>query len=155
MLLLSSYVTAQNRTYYNTRFGFYASYPSYLHDNGESFNHDGTTFLSSDETIKMTACAMFNFLEETTAEILHSERELLAEKGCEITYTFSNDTIVVLSGFTADGNIFYKKRVLCTMYSPSYEEMVDIVAMANVEYPQSARTKGDEIVKCLKRFPFK
>lgn len=138
-------------TYYNERFGYYITYPSYLYIQGESQNNDGKTFFSNNATIKLSVGAHLIVLNETIADDANMTRQDLTARGYSITYSFVKDSKIIYSGYTSSGNIYYQKSV--RLYSPTYEE--EIVATAYVEYPSAEKRQGDEIIKLLNKFPYK
>lgn len=141
--------------YHNHRFGFYLTYPSYLYSQEENEHTDGQSFFSYDGTIKLTSSARFNIDGESIGQLAQFEKSLLVADGCSITYSAIKNNWMVLSGYTTNGNIFYQKTVVCSLFSPGYNDMVNIIATAYVQYPQSEKTKGDQIIKQFSKFPYK
>lgn len=141
--------------YQNGRFGFYMRYPSYLEIGSLSNNGDGATFYSKDKSIMLKATGIFNLLEYNIHDLMSSNAYSLLSDGCSITYSHIDNNSFILSGYTRSGKIYYLKETVCTMYSPAYEEYVDIIASAYLEHSPKDKAKGDDIIKQFKRFPFK
>lgn len=141
-------------TYLNSRFGFYFRYPSYLYALGEPNNGDGNSFFSRDGEMQVSCYAHFQMGGETTQTLLNRARKDCAKEGSRITYEFAKNGKVVVSGYTREGCIFYRKSVICSIYGPAYGGVVDIVAYARLEYKESKRADGDEIIRLLKNFPY-
>jgi hypothetical protein len=144
----------QYYTYRNERFGFYLRYPSYLRPFGEPTNGDGNTFYSREGDVRVVCCAQFQMGGESTQVLYYEEKASCLRKGCRITYEFAKNGKVVLSGYTKEGRIFYKKIVLCTLYGPGYGCNVDVIAYVDIEYKESRRSDGEEIVNLIKNFPY-
>lgn len=147
--------TEEYSTYYNERFGYYITYPSYLYIQGESQNADGKSFYSNNATIKLSVGAHLNILNEAIAGLANSERQDLTASNHSITYSFVKDSKVIYSGYTPTGNIYYQKSVICSLYSSVYKEKINLITTAYIEYPSTEKTKGDEIIKLLNKFPYK
>lgn len=141
--------------YQNYRFGYYLRYPTYLKIGSESSNGDGVVMYSSDRSIKLSVGAMFNLLDENVHTLMSEGVISLSNQGYSITYSYTDDNSVVLSGYTKSGKIYYLKQVLCTIYSASYGEYVEIIATAYVEHSPKDKAKGGDIIKQFKYFPFK
>lgn len=142
-------------SYFNSRFGFYITYPDFMYARCESDNGDGCMFSSADGRITMSASAIFNLVGWNTSSLLKDSKSWLISKGSSITYTFAKDGKVVLSGYTSDGKIYYEKSLICKLYSPGYGEYVDVVATARVEYYPSDKSRGDKVVSYFSSFPYK
>lgn len=141
-------------SYFNSRFGFYITYPGFMYPRGESNNGDGCTFSSSDGRIIMTASATFNVADWNTSSMLRDLKSWRIAEGSSITYTFAKDGKVVLSGYTRSGRIYYEKHVLCKLYGPAYGGYVDVVATARVEYYPSDKSRGDKVISYFSGFPY-
>lgn len=142
-------------TYYNERFGYYITYPSYLYIQGEGQNGAGKSFYSHDAQIKLSVGAYHNILNENATNLLATQKQDFIGDNHSIIYTFAKDNKVIVSGYTPQGRIYYQKSVICTLYSSIYKEKVNIITTAYVEYPSTEKVKGDEIIKLFNKFPYK
>lgn len=149
----SNNITTDYSTYYNPRYGFYITYPSYLYIQGESENLDGKSFFSKDAKIKLTVSAIPNFSNTTTEHLMITEKQNLLDDKCSVTYSFAKNNKIVLSGHLPNGNIYYQKTVICSLYSQTYDEDIDVIATARVEYPTTEKKKGTEIIELFNKFP--
>jgi hypothetical protein len=77
----------------------------------------------------------------------------LFSEGYSVTYSYAKNGKVVLSGYTPNGKIYYQSNVICKLYSPEYG-YVDVLACANVIYPQSDKSRGEAIVSYFSNFPY-
>lgn len=140
--------TVKSKVYYNGRFGFQLRYPANFVINEECENGDGMTGHSSDGSMKLTASASFNVFKDEgmgVYEIMEQYKEWRIDDGCTITYQFAKGKVIVLSGKTRGGLIFYEKSVL---YSDD-----DLIATVYYEYPESMREEGDAAIALIGSFP--
>ena len=158
-LIAVTFSTAQTyggySLYQNYRFGYYLRYPNYMDITSQSGNGDGVAMHSYDKSISISVGAMFNLFNDSTYNLMSENVSSYRSKGYSITYSYINDDYIVLSGYTPSGKIYYLKEVVCTIYSPGYEEYVEIIASAYMECSLKDKSKGDDIIKQFKYFPFK
>lgn len=140
--------TVKSKVYYNDRFGFQLRYPANFVIYQESDNGDGIAARTTDGSMKLTASAGFNLYKDEgmgVYEIMEQYKGWLIDDGCTITYQFAKGKVIVLSGKTRGGLIFYEKSVL---YSDD-----DLIATVYYEYPESMREDGDAAIALIGSFP--
>ena len=97
--------------YTNPRFGFSCEVPSVFVPGDEPANGDGQGFSSTDGA-STVICAGANNVAGETAEAAHAETIARLEAGgAEITYEPLNGDVSTISGYTADGDVFYVRTV--------------------------------------------
>ena len=139
--------------YYNSRFGFYFTYPSFMSLHSGAANSDGGVLYSADHRILIEVWAMLDSSSYTTNSLLQSMKNDVIAEGSRITYSYAKNGTVVLSGYTCQNKIFYEKCVRCKLYSPVYG-YVDVLAIASVEYYQNDKYRGEEVIKHFSGFPY-
>lgn len=116
--------------YYNPRFDFSVSYPSFFKRKYEAANQDGCEFLFGNN-YSMKAYGM-NYVSERTV------RELFEDsKSSKDTYSTCKDNWFVVSGVNEQGNIYYRKTII----ESDVEYVVELV------YPQTKKAEYDAVVK--------
>lgn len=137
----------RNRTYVNYRFGFVITFPDIFDSYTESANSDG--ILGKAQDIEMRAYAINNVFDFSSNDIhamMKRHRTWFLEAGCTVTYQFSKGNTCVLSGYTADGEIYYEKSVL---YANE-----EIIATIYYQYAKTARALGDKAISLIGNFPY-
>ena len=116
--------------YYNPRFDFRVSYPSFFKRKYEAFNQDGCEFWFGNN-YSMKAYGMNNVLEKTVKELFEDS------KSSKDTYSTCKDNWFVVSGVNEQGNIYYRKTII----ENDVEYVVELV------YPQTKKAEYDAVVK--------
>ena len=116
--------------YYNPRFDFSVSFPSFFKRKYEAANQDGCEFLFGNN-YSMKAYGMNNVLEKTIKELFEDSKKSTD------TYSTSKDNWFIVSGVNEQGNIYYRKTIL----ENDVEYVVELV------YPQAKKTEFDAVVK--------
>lgn len=89
--------------YYNERFGYSIYYPSCFMQGKESDNGDGRSFILS-EDISFSVFGAYNTLDESMEELYNQDAQ-------DASYSCFKGSWYVVSGYTLDGRIYYKKAV--------------------------------------------
>lgn len=116
--------------YYNPRFDFSVSYPTFFVRKYEAANQDGCEF-EYGNNYSMKAYGMNNVLEKTIKELFKDS------KSSKDTYSTCKDNWFVLSGINEQGNIYYRK----TMLANDIEYTVELI------YPQEKKEQYDAVVQ--------
>ena len=116
--------------YYNPRFDFSVSYPTFFVRKYEAANQDGCEFLYGDNYL-MKAYGMNCVSERTVKELFEDS------KRSTDTYSTFKDNWFVLSGVNEQGNIYYRKTII----ENKVEYVVELV------YPQAKKAEYDAVVK--------
>lgn len=116
--------------YYNPRFDFSVSYPSFFKRKYEAANQDGCEF-EFGNNYSMRVYGMNNVLEKTIKELFKDSKKSTD------TYSTSKDNWFIVSGVNEQGNIYYRKTIL----EDEVEYVVELV------YPQAKKTEYDAVVK--------
>lgn len=141
--------------YENYKYGYCFSYPVFLKERMAWLDgEDERSFKSKDGRIKVVASARFNHGGRTGNSLFEEEKYFLKRDGYRITYQYSKNGIVVLSGFTPENKVFYQKIAVCNLYSPKYRRKKSVIARVDAVWENDDRYRGEEIAELLKRFPF-
>ncbi|MBQ6728890.1 MAG: DUF805 domain-containing protein [Bacteroidales bacterium] len=116
--------------YYNPRFDFSVSYPTFFVRKYEAANQDGCEFAFGNN-YSMRVYGMNNVLEKTIKELFKD-----SIKSTD-TYSTSKDNWFVVSGVNEQGNIYYRKTIL----ENNVEYVVELV------YPRAHKTEYEAVVK--------
>lgn len=93
----------------NDRFGTRIDYPADIFTpDPPPTNNDGRTFRDAGGRAMFRIWGMYNVLDQT----IDGMRAEDAAKAAEVTYRTGGDDWYVLSGHTAEGRIFYSRRLL-------------------------------------------
>jgi hypothetical protein len=124
------------RTYYNSRFAFYISYPANVFTpQGESDNGDGQRFVSKDGRAEMTASGINNALDETLADwYAEASRSTAEHPHRVVTYKTMKANWFVVSGHEGE-RLFYQKTMLKN----------NIFKTFRIEYDRALKSKYDPI----------
>lgn len=116
--------------YYNPRFDFSVSYPTFFVRKYEAANQDGCEFAFGNN-YSMRVYGMNNVLEKTIKELFKDSKKSTD------TYSTSKDNWFVVSGVNEQGNIYYRKTIL----ENNVEYVVELV------YPRAHKTEYEAVVK--------
>lgn len=116
-------------SYYNSRFGFYIAYPSFLTAEVEPANGDGRRFSMEDSEILLDVSGIYNINDESIENSYHKNNIQSA------IYSTLKDNWYIISGYTIDGRVFYQKTVLYNeafitailYYPPKYKNEFDVI----------------------------
>ena len=118
-------------SYYNYRFDFHITYPSFLIAGDEPLNGDGRVFYSTDNSIILRATGINNVFDESI-EDKYYENDIAS-----VTYSRLKDNWFVISDYTSDNRIFYQKTVL---YNNAF-------VTATLIFPVEYKNEFDPIIK--------
>lgn len=116
--------------YYNSRYDFSVSYPTFFVRKYEAANQDGCEFLFGNN-YSMKAYAVNDVSERTVKELFEDNKKSTD------TYSTSKDNWFIVSGVNEQGNIYYCKTIL----ENDVEYVVELV------YPQAQKTEYDAVIK--------
>lgn len=136
--ILSLIRSATYHSYYNSRFDFHLTYPSFLMAEDESINGDGRRF-SMDNDILLIASGINNINNENIIE-KYRKNDIKS-----LAYSKLKDNWYIISDYTTDGRIFYQKTVLHN----------DAFITVELYFPPKYKNEFDIIIKNLfTKFPY-
>jgi hypothetical protein len=121
--------------YCNARFRYCLDYPRQLIPQPEAQNGDGRDFTSADGKVNLKVWGALDLVEgQDRNDVLNSSIQAASE-GKKITYRRLLPTVYFLSGYNAEGKIFYRKTLwkngeLVSMeltYSPNLKKQYDSI----------------------------
>ena len=115
-------------TYTNYPFSYSFKHPAYLVKQSSSTD-DRVSFMSSDSKLRVDIITVQKSLLKTNTQILNEV--ITSYSSAKITYKVIKMDWVVLSGYLADGRVFYNKSIITTRQS-QYDEPVTILISAEV-----------------------
>ena len=125
--LQSEYLAAnQLQTYTNSLYGYTLKHPAFMSKSTYSTN-EKTVLLSSDFNVRITITSVVYNYSRTNTQILGEV--VNSYNNATITYKTIKDNWAVVSGYLADGRIFYDKSIISTRKS-QYDEYVKILVSA-------------------------
>lgn len=144
VVAVSGAVAADWATYRNARFGYAIEHPAFLVPGQEAVNGDGRGFRSRDGQVTMRVSARLLGEEETLdAEVRAAVKRFARGR---ITYQRRKANWFVISGYVADGLIFY--QAIMAYRAPTNAAMrgAPIIATFELTWPEAARGRVDRHV---------
>ena len=134
------------KVYYQDRWGYKISYPSFLTDVFYPENGDGARFSDNDQ-MELSTYGMWN-INENTIEELFQENDTYNGK---VTYRrlLKNENSFIKSGYTEDGRIFYTKTCIANSLNGAPIICLELI------YPKEYQRGVDPIInKIFKDFKY-
>lgn len=126
-------------TYTNSAYGYTFKLPSYMKKSANS-NDERIDFWSNDYNLHATITARVYNSSQTDNQILNNV--INSYLGATITYKKLKENCIVVSGYLADGLVFYDKSIIASRKS-QYNEYVKILISAVVKSTRNDSRGGD------------
>lgn len=131
-------------TYTNSEYGCTFKLPSYMKKSAGS-NNEKTDFWSNDYNLHATITARVCGYSQTDNQILNNV--INSYFGATVTYKRLKENCVVVSGYFADGLVFYDKSIIASRKT-QYNGYEKILISAVVKSPRNDR-RGGELAKYI------
>lgn len=135
----SSIAIANDRyqNYCNSRFEYCLDYPTHLKPQPEAHNGDGRDFTSADGSVNLKVWGSVDLSEGKSPAQRLKDNLKTASDNRRITYRNIQPQSYVLSGYTPQGQIFYRKTILKNgelvnlefTYPPTVKKQYDAIVM--------------------------
>ncbi len=131
--------TAQPDEHYcNARFGFCVDVPAPLKSAGEGENGDGSKFYVPGKAVEVIASASHYVADDAPQQWLQQQKkEMHKKRGQRITFEQLKKDRYTVSGYLADGDIFYH----------AWRIENDIVYSLYFAYPRQEKTRMNAVVE--------
>lgn len=131
-------------TYTNSAYGYTFKLPSYMKKSANS-NDERIDFWSNDYNLHATITARVYNSSQTDNQILNNV--INSYLGATITYKKLKENCIVVSGYLADGLVFYDKSIIASRKS-QYNEYVKILISAVVKSTRND-SRGSDLAKYI------
>lgn len=131
-------------TYTNSAYGYTFKLPSYIKKSANS-NDERIDFWSNDYNLHATITARVHNSSQTDNQILNNV--INSYLGATITYKKLKENCIVVSGYLADGLVFYDKSIIASRKS-QYNEYVKILISAVVKSTRND-SRGSDLAKYI------